>query len=510
MTTPRSIAMLGWALPALGASEGSGYNLNAGELAAGLVARGHRVSFLRSGMAFSFKRRLRICSAGQWRGVVCHEVLNSPIIAPAYYSFGRPASEHSSPQLVAAVMGWLDSVRAEVVHVHSLEGFTHDVMGAIAASGRRLVITLHNHWFVCPQVDLFYRHAEPCTDYDGGRKCETCTVPPAFVRSRLAAAGRRVGERVLHAWTQPTPDPVKLKLAVRWLTKTPSPPTPIALGRAASPAGTDDRLLAANGKLVVLNAYGDRRRSALAAVAQAHRVLVPSAWMQRVAVAFGVDAAKVAHIRLGQPHFDQLAALPRTQEPWRPGCGRPLEVAFLGSGDAHKGLQVLADAIEIGGPLGGGQNTLSVRVRTAWLPGPIAERLKRCPEIRVGEGYGVADLPNILASTDVVVYPQICYDNSPLVVMEAFHAGVPVIASDLGGPRSLVTSGANGLLVRAGDSVALRDGLESVLSGAWLLPNAAAVRASAALPRFDEYVSNVEREYDRSCPDENPQSPSLE
>lgn len=490
MKPTRSIAMLGWALPALGAREGSGYNLNTGELAAGLVERGHRVSFLRSGVAFSFKRKLRICPAGVWRGVTCDEVLNSPVAAPAYYSFGHPRRERESPELVAAVMGWLDGVRAEVVHVHSVEGFTHDVLGAIAASGRRLVVTLHNHYFVCPQVDLFYRHAEPCTDYDGGRKCERCTRPPSLIRTRWAAAGRRVSERMFQAWTVPTPDPAGLKAALRWATKPPATPEPFALGREARIAGADDRLLAANSKLVVLNAYGERRKSALAAVACAHRVLTPSRWMREVAVSFGLEPAKVVHVPLGQPHFDVLANTRRERPLWRPGCGRPLDVLFLGSADEHKGLQVLAAALDLG-PLG----DVRIRTRTVWLPHPLSQRLSPIPGVEIGKGYTIDGLPEILAQTDVVMYPQICYDNSPLVVMEALHAGVPVIASELGGPRSLLTHGVNGLLFAAGDAGACRAALERVLAGGWPLPGAEDVRRSAGLPRFGEYVSAVEAQY---------------
>lgn len=489
-----SIAMLGWALPSLGAREGSGYNLNAGELAAGLAARGHKVSFLRSGVAFSFKGPVRICHECVWRGVVCDDVVNSPVAAPAYFSFAHPETEMRSEELVRVVMSWLDKVQADVVHVHSLEGFTHDVMGAIARSGRRLVTTLHNHWFVCPQVDLFYRHAEPCSDYEGGRKCEKCTRPPSLVHTRTAASGRRVGERWTRAWTQPQPDPWKIKQFLRWSLRTPTAPPPYELATPSVIAGADRRLLAANDKLVVLNRYGERRTSALAAINAAHRILVPSGWMRDVALSFGLSPSKVVRVPLGQPHFDAIAAHPRARPIWRPGDQRPLRVAFLGSGDRHKGLQVLVEALEANSPL----PQFEACIRAAWIPDSLASRLQRLPGVMLGGGYSVDELPNLLAETDLVVYPQVCFDNSPLVVMEAFHAGVPVVASDLGGPRSLVSHQVNGLLFRAGDPAALRNSLTSILDGSWCLPTASEVRTSAALPKFQDYVSAVEREYEHN------------
>ena len=47
--------------------------------------------------------------------------------------------------------------------------------------------------------------------------------------------------------------------------------------------------------------------------------------------------------------------------------------------------------------------------------------------------------------------PSIWPENSPLVIREAFLAGVPVVASRIGGIPEIVTDGRNGLLFRAGD-----------------------------------------------------------
>ena len=57
---------------------------------------------------------------------------------------------------------------------------------------------------------------------------------------------------------------------------------------------------------------------------------------------------------------------------------------------------------------------------------------------------------------DVLVVPSIWIENSPFVIKEAFAAGVPVVASNLGGMAELVQDGRNGLLFTAGDSADLR------------------------------------------------------
>jgi glycosyltransferase involved in cell wall biosynthesis len=67
----------------------------------------------------------------------------------------------------------------------------------------------------------------------------------------------------------------------------------------------------------------------------------------------------------------------------------------------------------------------------------------------------------VFADMDVLVVPSTWYENTPFVVLEAFAAGVPVIASDLGGLGEIVSE-QNGLLFAAGDPRALRRRIEQV------------------------------------------------
>jgi glycosyltransferase involved in cell wall biosynthesis len=55
-----------------------------------------------------------------------------------------------------------------------------------------------------------------------------------------------------------------------------------------------------------------------------------------------------------------------------------------------------------------------------------------------------------MAGIDVLIVPSLWLENSPLVIHEAFMAGVPVIASRIGGIGELIEDGVNGLLVAPG------------------------------------------------------------
>ncbi|MEW6382152.1 MAG: glycosyltransferase family 4 protein [bacterium] len=61
------------------------------------------------------------------------------------------------------------------------------------------------------------------------------------------------------------------------------------------------------------------------------------------------------------------------------------------------------------------------------------------------------DLHRLLAGARAVILPSLWYENQPFSITEAFAAGKPVIASDLGGMTELVNNSQGGILVSPGD-----------------------------------------------------------
>jgi len=70
-----------------------------------------------------------------------------------------------------------------------------------------------------------------------------------------------------------------------------------------------------------------------------------------------------------------------------------------------------------------------------------------------------------LAEIGLVAVPSLWYENQPLTILEAFAAGVPVIASDLGALPELVEDGRTGWRVKAGDVDAWAQALTEVATG---------------------------------------------
>ncbi|MBX3387557.1 MAG: hypothetical protein KF768_13395 [Phycisphaeraceae bacterium] len=215
---PLRVAIIGWARLSAQAWEGSGYNLNASEFARGLAMRGHHVRYLQSGMAFSWgltgpaAPRIRLRerwgpgkvrsaqdhSTADRGGIPCFELVNSPNLSPAAWNFGNLAHEIADPATSGLVVDWLKGTSDElpadahqpvdIVHIHSQEGLGLDLIPTIRSAGFPVVVTLHNYWFLCPQVDLLHAERSVCTDYDGGRRCETCLTHHEVGKLRSAKA----------------------------------------------------------------------------------------------------------------------------------------------------------------------------------------------------------------------------------------------------------------------------------------------------------------------------------
>jgi glycosyltransferase involved in cell wall biosynthesis len=81
--------------------------------------------------------------------------------------------------------------------------------------------------------------------------------------------------------------------------------------------------------------------------------------------------------------------------------------------------------------------------------GPEAEQLRsslpRNVELRPPVPPG--DVPQLLASARALVFPTLAYEGAPRAILEAFAAGVPVLARAVGAVPELVKDGVSGLLL---------------------------------------------------------------
>src|SRR5262249_37219302 len=126
-----------------------------------------------------------------------------------------------------------------------------------------------------------------------------------------------------------------------------------------------------------------------------------------------------------------------------------LRIAFLGRFDPTKGADVLVKAVR---SLPDAALELHlfgvVQSHGAVEYGRLLRRLAaNDPRIRFSGPVGSDQVIELLGNFDALAVPSRWLETGPLVVLEAFAAGVPVLGSSLGGVAELVNDGVDGLLV---------------------------------------------------------------
>jgi glycosyltransferase involved in cell wall biosynthesis len=140
------------------------------------------------------------------------------------------------------------------------------------------------------------------------------------------------------------------------------------------------------------------------------------------------------------------------------GGNRALRVGYVGTLVWHKGVHVLIDAIR----------QMPANQAEVWIFGDADTFPDYTAELRASarglpvrfmgrfERHRAAD---IYSQLDVLVVPSLWLENSPLVIHEAFMAGVPVVGARIGGITDLIRDGENGLLYAPESSSALASAL---------------------------------------------------
>ena len=201
------------------------------------------------------------------------------------------------------------------------------------------------------------------------------------------------------------------------------------------------------------------RASRSAALRRARRVLVPSAYLRDVAVAWGLPADRVTVVPNPAP---DLSALPSREEA-RAALG--VEGPTLATAGRLTAQKSLGDALQALARVPG----VALLVRGDGPERPALER--EAARLGVSDrvrflGAGTRDDVLMLFRGADAVLVTSAWENLPHTVLEALAVGTPVVATAVGGVPEVVVDGVNGLLVPPHDVAAIAAAVERVVSEA--------------------------------------------
>lgn len=220
--------------------------------------------------------------------------------------------------------------------------------------------------------------------------------------------------------------------------------------------------------------------------------IAPSRFLMSKFVEFGVPEDKIIYSDYG---FDTDYFKDFHREP-----SATIRFGYIGTHIPTKGVDVLIRAF----------NNIEEKKAVLKIYGPSSSNTNHLKSlvdnvsIEFMGGYKNWEVADVLARLDAIVVPSIWYENSPLVIHEAFMAGIPVIASDMGGMAEYVDHMKNGLLFKLGDYQDLMDKMSILIEQPELIQslgnNAPAVKSieENAIEMINIYRTYISRFQDAS------------
>jgi glycosyltransferase involved in cell wall biosynthesis len=187
-----------------------------------------------------------------------------------------------------------------------------------------------------------------------------------------------------------------------------------------------------------------------AMVAEVDHIVAVCEWVRDLLLLNDVPPSKVSISRQGITWTPESAAALAGSS--MEGASGEMRLAFVGRLDPTKGLHIILDALrmaptlrvrlDIFGIIQGSANNSYQREMMA-LAGTDSRISFRGPIVS-------REVVPMLRKYDFLVVPSQWMETGPLVVLEAFAAGIPVIGWKLGGTAELVRHGLDGLLLEPG------------------------------------------------------------
>ena len=334
----------------------------------------------------------------------------------------------------------LEKERPDVLHVH---GYTHGVTRAMLSAaqqrGIRIVFTYHTPTATCGRGTLMLFGDTLCDGVLDARRCAACVLHSRGVP-------RLVANALSHAPLYPS------KL--------------VRHGRIAVGLRMRELMELRHAEIRNFLAHVDH-------------IIAPARWVLELLLRIGVERERITLNRQGT---QDIAAPPaRTAQ-----SAGPLRLVFLGRMDESKGLHLLIEAMADAPELDVRLDVYTI----AQSEGAYGERIRKAAENDARISFEAPQpyqrIMTVLSDYDALIVPSQWLETGPLVVLEAFAAGLPVIGSRLGGIAELVRDDVDGVLVAASDVNAWRDTLQRLAEQPQILNR---LRANVGRPRTMKQVA---------------------
>lgn len=219
---------------------------------------------------------------------------------------------------------------------------------------------------------------------------------------------------------------------------------------------------------------------------QLSHVVSPSHFLAERFAKWGVDATKLAVIENGlagyspEPRAAQTVAPPEPTAKRKAGAAPkaatainqgPLVFGYFGQINPFKGIDQIMDAVDLLDPATQKNRRISVRVHgnVVGVSAEFEARFRKMTApgsvMQYTGPYNNADVHQLMAACDYIVMASTWWENSPVVIQEAYAAGRPVICPGFGGMAEKVVNGRTGFHFKPNDPQSLATLMQECANG---------------------------------------------
>ena len=363
--------------------------------------------------------------------------------------------EFLNPYISRAFRNVIEKEKPDLIHFQHLVFLSAELPEITFSHNIPCLMTFHDYWFLCPKVQLLDQENRICEGPFDGVHCAFCFDPPSlneyrllnrfkkFVPQRIKSHVARVKEEVDRLRTSNTIKAVEFNFRLNFL---------------------------------------KRQFNFLKYKISPSKHLIARFEKE------GFDG--IQYLPLGFPPVPKVEVKP----------GEKLRLGYMGNINYPKGLAVVIrelfpllqqNAVSLfvyGKPYDPGYFD-EIRGKTADLP---ADAVKFCGPYK----NSFEELWKVLSTFDVLLFPSVWEENSPIVLREALLSGKPVIASNLGGVPEIVEDGVNGLLFDPFKGGDLLEKTRRILGDKDLLKHLIEGAQKVKLDSLEEHFEKVTRIYE--------------
>lgn len=357
---------------------------------------------------------------------------------------------------------FLDVIKPDIVHFQHLVRLSASMIEITKRRHIPAILTLHDFWFLCPQIQLLTNNGQTCSGPDSKAKCANCEKI-FYTYGRLQSSESSYDRKVKFLKYPPEP----LKTAKKLI--------PSRLRTALKekflktyPATTS----------ITPDMIAERLRFLRDMLDKVDRILAPSGSLIQKFIDYGIPKNRILHLDYGIDH--------KPLANFRKEPSNKFRFGFVGGSTEHKGIRVLIEAFNRIK-----ENDVALSIFGPWHQSYLSKlrrKLHTDSRITFHGPFSNKEISSVFSKFDVLVYPSIWYENQPIAILEALLAKIPIVTSNLGGMAELVQDRVTGLLFEAGNPEDLSQKMVSLINNPQLL------RKLSETPRQVKTIENNAQE----------------